>query len=85
MDVDALSKVCASLAGAFSEENVNCVVCIDIKDRESKYVIVQSSFIEGSTPQQILQQLSQLFDVDQKDIITTVFQLCGGLNGSKIN
>jgi len=66
--METLSKICASLAGAFSEENVNCVVCIDIRDRESKYVIVQASFIEGSTPQQILSQLSEFFEVDQKEI-----------------
>jgi len=82
--MDRLQKIVSVLAGGFSEVNVNCVVCIDVKDQESKYLMVQSAEITTETPDSILKDIADACNVEIKDIIVTVYQLCGGMNGSKL-
>lgn len=79
-----MQRISSIIAGGFSEENVNCVVCIDVKDMESKYMMVQSGNISGESPESIMRELSDIFDKPKEDIIVTVFQLCGGMNGAKL-
>ena len=45
--------------------------------------MVQSAEITTETPDSILKDIADACNVEVKDIIVTVYQLCGGMNGSK--
>lgn len=82
--MDEYTKICCELAGGFSEVDSPCIVSVSsIEHSTSKITQVQSIEPTGQ-PADLLKRLSDVIDRPTTDIQIGVFQMCGGLDGSKL-
>ena len=82
--MDEYTQLCSEIAGGFSVVDSPCVVTVSsIEHLSSKITQVQSVEPTGQ-PEDLLERFSKIIDRPTTDIQIGVFQMCGGLDGSKM-
>ncbi|CAM9701278.1 unnamed protein product [Ectocarpus sp. 6 AP-2014] len=81
-----MNDLCAAFAGGFSQEGSDCVVGICSVNGRPQQLIKVVSRIPGPNedPETLLAGVSALCGDRPRDIVVNVFQLCGGVDGSKM-
>lgn len=81
-----MNDLCAAFAGGFSREGSDCVVGICSVSGRPQQLIKVVSRTPGANedPETLLAGVSALCGDTSRDIVVNVFQLCGGVDGSKM-
>ena len=85
-DMSDLEQLCAGLAGGFSQEGSDCVVCIDSPETPQNQLVkvVARPPLPLEDPEALLNGICTASDSDPAKVVVTVFQLCGGIDGRKM-
>lgn len=81
-----MKDLCSAFAGGFSQEGADCVVGIYSASgkRQQLFKVVSRAPARNEDPETLLAGVSALCGDRPHDIVVNVFQLCGGVDGSKM-
>ncbi len=82
--METLQKICADVAGGFTEQGSPCIVTITTTDSDYTNTLpVQSSTPTGS-PEETMKRLADEIGTVAACVKVHVFVMCGGMDGSRM-
>ena len=79
-----MENICSKIAGGMLEQNDSEYI-VSVKFDNNEELVKVKPVNHEQNPQELMQELSNLTGSPIKDIIVSVYCVCVGLDGSKMN
>lgn len=83
--MEALQKICADVAGGFTEEGSPCVVTITTTDSDYSNTLPVNSKNPTGSPEETMKRLADEVGTVASSVKVHVFVMCGGMDGSRMD
>jgi len=83
--MDRLATICSNVAGGFAAVDSPCLVVISSPGHPESAKTIPSQSVEPTmTPEDAMNEIAELVDVEKSKLQVHVFAMCGGMDGNQM-